>query len=163
VADREAGESCAFTNFQPTCRAGTDCTGPASAPVCVARVGTGEACGNNGGLCQDPNYCDGSGHCALGQAKVGEPCDFPQDASCVAPNICNLGTCAAPAALGQDCIPGDRNPCVAGSVCIGGKCAHPAPDGADCFFDVECASGVCSLNQCGPGPLPATVSFSCGL
>ena len=112
VADREAGESCAFTNFQPSCRAGTDCSGLLSAPVCVARVATGGACGGDTGLCQDPDYCDASGHCAPGQAKLGDPCDFPQDASCAAPNLCDLGTCVAPAALGQDCLPGDRNPCV---------------------------------------------------
>jgi hypothetical protein len=164
VADREAGESCSFTgSFQPACRAGTDCSGPASAPVCIARVGTGEACGNDSGLCQDPDYCDASGHCAPGQAKLGDPCDFPQDASCAAPNICDVGTCAAPAAMGQDCIAGERNPCVAGTVCLDGKCAPPQPDGADCFFDTDCVSGVCSLGQCGSGSLPSTINFSCGL
>ena len=164
VADREAGESCAFTgNFQPTCRAGTDCSGSLSAPVCVAHVATGGACGGDTGLCHDPDYCDGSGHCAPGQAKLGDPCDFPEDASCAAPNLCDLGTCVAPAAIGKDCIPGGRNPCVAGSVCADLKCASPKQDGADCFFDGECASGVCSLGQCGSGSLPSTISFSCGL
>jgi hypothetical protein len=165
VADLEAGESCALVgNFQTPCRAGTDCSGPLAAPVCVARVGAGEPCGNDAGLCQDPYYCDGSGHCALGQAKLGEDCSFIQDASCAAPNLCGNGAvCTAPARLGESCIPGDRNPCAAGSVCNGGTCVKPAPDGADCFFDADCASGVCSLDQCGPGPLPAGIIFSCGI
>jgi hypothetical protein len=164
VADREAGESCATTgNFSPTCRAGTDCSGSLSAPVCVARVATGAACGGDNGLCQDPDYCDASGHCAPGQAKLGEPCDFPEDASCAAPNLCDIGGCVAPAALGKDCIPGDRNPCAPGTVCIDLKCAAPLADGADCFSDTDCSSGVCSLNQCGRGSLPATLTYSCGL
>ncbi len=170
VADAEAGESCAITgNFQPVCRPGTFCIGlgTSNQATCMAPAAAGEACGNGASQCQDPYYCDTTFHCVLGQATLGQACDWLQSASCAAPNICSFNNvCTAPAAVGQSCTnpaAGERNPCVVGSACSGSVCEPLKPDGADCMLDDECSSGICSLDHCGTASLPSNVIYSCGL
>lgn len=169
VADLEAGEDCSTTgNFSPVCRPGTRCVATASdarKQVCAPIAGVGEACGAGTGGCQDPAYCDGTTHCALGQAELGQSCG--QHAECKSPYVCPFGkhVCSRPAKIGEACDtnPGGRSECEAGAGCNGNKCVAQKSDGQDCAFDEECTSGLCGPNGCGRGQGTSDAVLACGL
>ena len=168
VADLEAGEDCSTTgSFSPVCRPGTRCTATDlsfSNIVCLPIAKAGEDCGPTTGGCVDPAYCDGTQHCVVGQAELGQACS--QHAECQAPNVCpsSKHVCSAPAKIGDACDTntGGRSECVAGAGCNGSKCVAQKSDGQDCVFDEECASGLCGTNGCGRGPSSSDVITTCG-
>jgi len=169
VADLETGEDCATTgNFSPVCRPGTRCTATdlsLANIVCLPVAKTGEACGSDTGGCEDPAYCDGTQHCVVGQADLGQSCW--QHAECKAPGVCPFAkhVCSAPAKIGGACDtnPDGRSECVVGAGCDGNKCVAQKADGQDCVFDEECTSRLCGTNGCGRGPGASDVVTTCGL
>jgi len=169
VADLKAGDDCTTTgSFSPVCEPGTRCTPvdtSLSRLVCLPIAKVGEECGSTTGGCQDPAFCDSTGHCNVGQAELGETCT--EHAQCKAPYICPWGRrlCTAPAKIGEACDTNSdgRSECEAGAGCDGSKCVAKKPDGQDCVFDEECQTGLCGVNGCGRGAGPSDVILSCGI
>jgi hypothetical protein len=123
--------------------AGEPCA--ASSPQCDPAPELGLACNFFTGLCTAP--------AAEGQACGGSalaPCEA--NLSCVAQQPDGIGTCGQPPVAGQPC----RDRCVAPAICQRGTCTTPGTVsiGNACSVDLDCATLACLNGVCGQTGLP---------
>jgi hypothetical protein len=122
-----AGDACNLP-AQP-CRADLYCSSAKASGTCMARVGTGASCANN-----------------------GDACDYSQGDLCntlANPNVCVTINIAQP---GNACGLGSKTLCVGGvapcsSILLGGVCANPAQDGATCGGNAVCIPPATCVNK----------------
>jgi hypothetical protein len=124
---------------------------------CLPLAKVGESCGPASAVCDEPAFCDDTGHCALGQAGLGQAC--AGNAECKTPLVCPWAKhlCSAPGKMGQSCHtnPGGRSECAAGLGCDGIRCVTKKLDGQACVADEECKAGACQPSGCGQAGLPS--------
>ncbi|HVU49385.1 MAG TPA: hypothetical protein VHL80_01800 [Polyangia bacterium] len=120
VCVKPAGPSEACNLPGQPCRTDLACSSSTAPGTCVAKVGVGGACADNGDLC---DFTKGSICNTLATPKV-----------CIAINVAKPGdSCSLASKTG--CV-GGIDPC--SSILLGGVCANPAEDGAACGDNAVC-------------------------
>ncbi|AKT42970.1 lysyl oxidase family protein [Chondromyces crocatus] len=136
----------------------SDCT----QGVCQPGQGCVETHINEGGQCEDGQFCTTGETCMAGSCGGGSPRQCApltgcHDATCDEAN----DTCiSVPANDGQACD--DGSPCTSGTTCSNGSCTNGAPanEGVSCDDGASCTSNtVCVAGLCGGGIGP-TVYFA---
>ncbi len=122
---------------------------PAVSPTTWTAAADGLTCGQAGGECENPGFCQ-FGACSSGVQPPGAPCGDQSSSACDGPNRCDAnGTCLpAHLAAGAPCDDGDGtnilDACDGFGLCLGSKCSQ----------DTQCVSpptpclsspGACSL------------------
>lgn len=125
--------------------------------ICDPGTGCMQVPGNNGGACEDGQFCTEGTTCLDGACQGGGP------TPCAPPGGCFVGVCDE---LNDTCssMPGndgaacdDNSPCTAGTTCSAGKCINgtPANDGMACDDGASCTMGeFCTGGTCGGGMGP---------
>jgi hypothetical protein len=127
VKPSDMGKACNLPS-QP-CRSDLACSSSTAPGTCIARVGAGAACGDNGDLCD---------------FTTGNICNI-----FATPKVCITINVAKP---GDKCSVATRTACVGGtdpcsSLLLGGVCANPAQDGAACGGNDVCIPPATCVNK----------------
>jgi hypothetical protein len=139
-----------------------DCSvldGQCTKGVCDPVLGCQTESDNEGGSCDDAQFCTKGETCHAGKCEGGTA------VQCAPPGGCFVATCNEAA---DACVPvpgndgaacDDGSPCTGNTTCSSGSClgGSPTNDGTACDDKVACTTGeTCSAGSCGGGSGPLT-------